>query len=92
MYFNAIDNVFLGNTCKIVGVTTFILTVFTSLNIQKLGEYRADEFAVKKLGIANVKRILIELSSKSENLHISLSGTVSFSKRLERIMSKKWKN
>lgn len=92
VYFSASDNAQLGNSLKIIGVTTLILTTLTSLNIQKLGEFRADEYAVRKLGVDHVKRILQELSSKGEDINSPLSSTVPFSKRLERIMSKKWKN
>lgn len=92
VYFNANDNVLFGNSFTIVGLTTIILTTLTSFNLQKLREYRADEYAARKLGITNLKRILQELSFVEDGKEIPLSGKVSFSKRLERIMRKKWEN
>ena len=92
IYFSGSDNIYLGNSFNIIVVTMVILTTFTHFNIQKLGEFRADEYAVRKLGITHVKRILQELDSKSDGRYSPLSSAVSFSKRLERIMSKKWES
>lgn len=92
IYFSANNNVFLGNRLTIIGIAIAILTVLTSLNLKKMGEFRADEYAVRKLGITQVKRMLHELSLKADNTHSLLSSRVPFSKRLERIMSKKWES
>ena len=88
IYFSASNNTYLGNSLKIIRVTIVVLTTFTSLNIQRLGEFRADEYAVRKLGLDHLKKILQELSSKDDDINDPLSSTVSFSKRLERIRGK----
>ena len=62
------------------------MVIATSLYFQRISEFRADDYAVKTLGINKVKNALHQINLKVKTVD---TDTVPSSKRLERII-RKW--
>jgi len=75
-----------NNIIKNIAFVMIAVVIATSLYFQRISEFRADDYAVKTLGINKVKNALHQINLKVKTVD---TDTVPSSKRLERII-RKW--
>ncbi|NYE56337.1 M48 family metalloprotease [Carboxydothermus ferrireducens] len=91
-YYQAMGYTAIGKFLNTAGLVLIFLLIFFWVKYDELGEFRADDYAIKLIGLTATEKALEELAMAFKTTPEALYGKSSFDVRLERIRTKKFQN